>query len=184
MIDEKYEPRFPVVNFGNGAQAKAKRIIPNILTDSGIIVTEIHFAPTPHMIDYYNFRGNDFNKEGLIVERYPQIGIIVPEPKRGTMIRSLFVLSDYEGRKTPLSDRFPDTKLIQRFQVEKRILTAKIAALENDIHIIMTRPGEYIKRAARRIKAAREAAGDIVMPGFSPEQPGMPQIPQNVNEGE
>lgn len=169
MIDIKHEPQWPIIVFGNGVQAKAKRILPNIMEDTGIIVTDFHFVPTRPMEDYYNIKGADLNREGLITERYPQIDVIIPPSKKGTTIKTVFILQDYEGGPTPLSERFPNTKLIQRYQAENKILKAKIASLEDDIQLILTRPEEYIKKRVAMIKLARRAGGDMVDPGYMPE---------------
>jgi hypothetical protein len=166
--DEIDVPRWPVVMFGNGVQAIAKRIKPNITEESGIVVAEFHLAPTPEMMDYYNFkRGEDLNNEGLIVMRYPQIEVMVPETKKRNALKRIFILSDFEGNKTVMTELFPDTKMIQRYQVENKLLMAKMAALEDDIKLIMIRPGEYIKKTVEVIKTARQAAGDTVPQMYS-----------------
>lgn len=169
MMDPKFEPQWHIVVFGNGIVAKAKRVIQWIMEDNGIIITEFHISPSPEMMDYYNLKGADLNREGLIVVKYPQIEVIEPETKKGTIIRTFFILPDFEGGATPLTEMYPETKIIQRFQVEDKMLKSKIASLEEDIRLIQTRPEEYTKRKVVMFKRGRGAAGDIVEQGYVPE---------------
>jgi hypothetical protein len=162
--------------FGNGTQARAKRILQNQIDENGITVTELHFIPTPEMMDYYHLKYSDMNKENLLVMTYPQVDVIIPEIKDGTLIKTVFILTDYMGGQTILSEKFPETKMVQRFQVENKILRAKIASLEDENHLILTRPEEYIKKKTEMIKKARDAGGDIVQPGFMPDQGYAPPL--------
>ena len=173
-METTYPDSWPIVIFGDGNQARARRVIPSEKDESGIIMTTFYLALSPHMKDYYNIKNKDLNKEGLMKVSYPQIMVMIPKSRKPQKMRTIFILQDFDGgNDAPLLGEFPNVMKVMRYQVENNILQAKVASLENDMKMMSNNPEEYMRRRIAMIKRAREVSGDIYQGMMMPQSPAI-----------
>lgn len=155
----RYGPQWPIILFGNAIQGRVIRMIPGMIEEDGVEVTEIHMMPTPEMMDYYNLQNEDLNDESAIVRRYPTI-MIVPL-NLDPIINTIMVLCDFNWGDTVLTRKYPDLQTIEDYQKERRMLLNENARLHEDMALKTSRLKEYFKKEVEMIQTVRKTGGEI-----------------------
>jgi hypothetical protein len=162
----RFEPQETIITFGDGFQAKAKRVIPGILGEDGEMETEIHMFPTSDMKRYHNIEnGYRDPKDGMIKARYPSR--MVKELNGDPIINTTLVLCDFECGDTIFTREYPDPNLLKGYVCDNRNYRAMVARLEDDKAKALKKFKQEQKDIVDIIRTQKQAGKDKYEEGYA-----------------
>lgn len=162
----RFSPQLTNVWFGDGAQAKAVKIIPSIRGTDGQMETEFHLLPSWEMKQYYGLDDRYRNKEGFIVVRFLSADVL--PLNLDPTINTVMVMSDLNCGDTPFTRGYPDKKLIDDHVNENRILRSIVAKLEEEKIKALERLDIEMDQDVKIILTSRKAGKDLYQMGLVP----------------
>lgn len=146
-------PERPIVVFGDGAQARASKILRNIVEEDGTEVTEFWLLPTPEMKAYYRIPEDELTADGEVIWRCPEYWyeILNIDPGMSTIL--VFVTFTYSS--TRLIDNKSQLQEIERLQVAYRQAQGEIANLREKLKLATQRFEEHFKENLKLVEMAK-----------------------------
>lgn len=173
-MPEMYEPRYPIVWFGDGHWAQLRNRI-EMKNATGILGWMMILNPTRELISEYNIQQKDLDEFGFIHRWYPStiVTVLREDPVSGR----IFIATDFEGNETPMTRKQADYLETMKNQ-EGLIATLRAgnARLTQELNLMVTQPKLWLKTAADIIATINKKTGggdeDEEYPPF--EAPGGP----------
>lgn len=169
----KFDPQFPIVIWGDGAQARAHKIYWNKLDDDGRLVHEFHLEPEWEMKEYYTIDDKYRSREGYIVARYLVNEVVVLNDD--STLYTIFIKCDFEYGDTVFTKGHPSDKKIANLVNEINIMRALSAKLEDEKIKAMDILIKQVDMDSKLVQTARKSGKDLydlqqAPPGFEQQQ--------------
>lgn len=164
----KFDPQYELIIFGNGAQARAMRIIKDDPGEDGRIETEFHLEPTPEMKLYHDLDDKYRNHEGYIVARFLSSDVV--PLNSDPVMKSSLIRCDFDYGDTPFTRPYPNPQILKGYIRENRILRGIVAKLEYEKLKALKRLNKITEEDVILIQTLRKAGRDLYERGLVPTE--------------
>lgn len=121
MSNQRYEPQWPWIWYGDGMWAQAVFRKEGITDDDGLPIIEIRVRPTKELMVRFGIYDEDLDVNyQTIIKRYPKEKVLdlSGDPNSGNIL----VLCDFEGRDTRLTNYFAE--MLVGLEGKEKMITA------------------------------------------------------------